>query len=243
MAVGASFVFYNPRSLPLNAIGLPMPGATMNFYFSGTLQPAPVYADAMLGNQFPPTDLEADAMGRFPTIYLDSTIQYRYKLYDQNGILQDDEDPINTPAVGIVYAATKQLTTQISTTSPLAPDPELSLIVPVGTYIVQAFIQYESFGGLACSIFCNTPANSLRGGFVFTGVSVNQPAPGGQTVGARSNDQVIWDTGSSSFFGYIAIGGSITLLTGDQLSFNWAPTSAVVTQVNAGSSLYLLKIA
>lgn len=243
-----SFVYYNPRSLPLDSNGQPMPGATLNFYYTGTLTPAPVYADAFFNNQFPPLDLVSDAMGRFPTIYLDSSITYRSQLYDQFGQLQDDSDPINTAASAVPYVAVKSFnTSRASTVTPTA-DPDLSLIVPAGTYRVEGVLNYTATtSGFAVGIGANNSAN--RGGaVVYSGTNSLSTANVGQTMAlqsSNSNVTVSWDAGGGAdSSSQLAFSGYWVLISTDTVFVNWAPAvnNISVVLLLSGSHMILTKL-
>ena len=88
-----SYAFYSPRFRPLDDNGEILPSAYMNFYETGTVTKATIYADADLTT---PLDnpITADASGEFAAIYLDPAVTYRVQLYDSGDVLQWDEDPI-----------------------------------------------------------------------------------------------------------------------------------------------------
>jgi len=87
-------IFYNPVSQPLDNLGAVMPGCKYKFFESGTTTPTPVYSDANLTSSLG-TEVESDTAGRFPVIYLDSTVVYRVQLYGADGTLLGDYDPIH----------------------------------------------------------------------------------------------------------------------------------------------------
>jgi hypothetical protein len=89
-------LFYDGFSKPLATNGLVIPGATRNFYVTGTLTPAPVYRDAFLQTPYgvaPFNQIGADGNGRFLPIYLDPNVTYRSQLLSANGTLLEDVDP------------------------------------------------------------------------------------------------------------------------------------------------------
>lgn len=73
----------------------PLPGATWEFYASGTLTPQTVFADAKLNTPLGAA-VAADAGGKFPSIYMDRRLSYRARLCDAGGGVVADIDPINT---------------------------------------------------------------------------------------------------------------------------------------------------
>jgi hypothetical protein len=68
---------------PLNAAGVPTPGAQFKFYLTGTSTPTPVYDmnGASLG-----TVVTADADGQFVAIFGDPAITYRVDLQDASSV-------------------------------------------------------------------------------------------------------------------------------------------------------------
>ncbi len=72
--------------------GLPVPGAKLNFYLTGTLIRSPVYADSALTTQLP-NPVVANSAGRFVDIFLDAAVIYRVTITDENDVLLDDSDP------------------------------------------------------------------------------------------------------------------------------------------------------
>ncbi len=72
--------------------GLPVPGAKLNFYLTGTLVRSPVYADSALTTQLP-NPVVANSAGRFVDIFLDAAVIYRVTITDENDVLLDDSDP------------------------------------------------------------------------------------------------------------------------------------------------------
>lgn len=86
----------------LNASGAPIAAATWNFYHTGTLSTAPVYADASLSTSLGAT-VTADAAGRFPVLFLNDAIVYRAVLKDAGGTPITDVDPANLDFVPPVF--------------------------------------------------------------------------------------------------------------------------------------------
>lgn len=86
-----AYLFFDWRARPLSVGGVPMPGAVLKFFESGTLTPAAVYADAGLTTPLG-TEVTADDDGHFRAIYLSPLVVYRAQLYDADGILQPDGD-------------------------------------------------------------------------------------------------------------------------------------------------------
>jgi hypothetical protein len=93
------FLFYSPRYRPTNSNGAVLPSSTVQFLYSETDIPAPVYSDVELVFLLS-SPVQADSTGKYPPIYMDPSIQYRVQLYDRNGVLQEDTDPFVVPSGG-----------------------------------------------------------------------------------------------------------------------------------------------
>jgi hypothetical protein len=86
----------------LDASGNPISAATWNFYRTGTLTAAPVYADPSLSTSLG-TTVTADSAGRFAVIFLDDEVVYRAVLEDAGGTPVNDVDPANLDFVPPVF--------------------------------------------------------------------------------------------------------------------------------------------
>lgn len=90
-------LFYEARAKPLSIIGTIQPGSYYQFYLTGTLTPANVYADGNLNtplSQTPGTGgTTAASDGRLVPIYLNPAVTYRYQLYSVFNQLLEDVDP------------------------------------------------------------------------------------------------------------------------------------------------------
>lgn len=107
-----------PQSCLGPAIGA---GSSYQFFLSGTSTPANVYQDGALTTAFPITgNVTADSFGRFPPIYLDTSIIYRVQFFDSTNTQQWQVDPYTAPmatvgtsslsAFGIAIATTGEVT-------------------------------------------------------------------------------------------------------------------------------------
>lgn len=85
-------LFILPTRPVFSANGIPIAGATISFYRTGTLVPQPVYADAAMLTPLGSVII-ADAAGGFPSIYFNSTFVYRVIVRDAGGSIIDDIDP------------------------------------------------------------------------------------------------------------------------------------------------------
>ena len=92
MTTPTGTLFFNPIVKPLNSVGTFMSGCTATFYFTGTTDLAPIYADGALTVPLA-NPLSSDASGTFVAIYLDPTIVYRAQIKTSAGVLVSDTDP------------------------------------------------------------------------------------------------------------------------------------------------------
>ncbi len=80
--------------------GLPVPGAGLNFYLTGTVIRTPVYADSALTTELP-NPVVANSAGRFVDIYMDAAVIYRVTVTDDSGVVLDDADPYSFGNAGV----------------------------------------------------------------------------------------------------------------------------------------------
>ena len=89
----ASKTYYPPFIPAFSSNGAPVPGARLNFYYTGTDTRAPIYSDAGLTVEHE-NPVVADASGKFPPIYLNDAVTYRVVQTDRNGAaIGDAIDP------------------------------------------------------------------------------------------------------------------------------------------------------
>jgi pectate lyase len=101
-------LFVSPAIPALDSNADPVSGADWRFTLTGTTTPAEVYSDAALTVSLG-SEVEADAGGKFPAIHLDPDITYRARLFDADGTLIADYDPIDQPASANALAASDGL--------------------------------------------------------------------------------------------------------------------------------------
>jgi hypothetical protein len=89
----------------VDASGLPIPGARMQFYATGTTTPIAVYSGASLATVLT-NPVTADAGGLFPPIFLDPAIVYRVQLLNAAGSLIQDVDPLNSQPINAAGSIT-----------------------------------------------------------------------------------------------------------------------------------------
>lgn len=98
----ASQLFLLPFRPALDANALPVTGARLFFYASGTSTPQPVYSSDALTTPLS-NPVEADAAGAWPSIYLDQSKTYRVVVKDASGVTLDNGD-IDPYIPGVVDA-------------------------------------------------------------------------------------------------------------------------------------------
>ena len=88
-----SDLYYSPFIPAFSNIGVPIAEARLYFFYTQTTTLAPIYADS--GQTVPLANpVSANLAGKFPDIYLDSTIVYRVRQTDSLGVILGDEvDP------------------------------------------------------------------------------------------------------------------------------------------------------
>ena len=78
----------------VNASGVPISGAKLQFYVTGTTTPTNVYTSSTLGTPLS-NPVISDSGGLFAPIYLDPAVIYRCQLLDAASALIRDIDPVN----------------------------------------------------------------------------------------------------------------------------------------------------
>jgi hypothetical protein len=86
--------FVMPYAYWPDAAGVPLPGALLYFYVSGTDDPAPTYADAAL-TQPNRNPIAANAAGFWPNIFLEPGTIYKVVLTEENGAEIWTADPVS----------------------------------------------------------------------------------------------------------------------------------------------------
>lgn len=91
-----SYRVVDPFAANFNQQGELLAGGRFEFYEAGTTSPKAVYADASLSTSNGST-VELDASGR-PSVDVWGSGSYRVRLYDANGVLVREADPVRDPA-------------------------------------------------------------------------------------------------------------------------------------------------
>ena len=81
--------FYMPFRPALDSNMKTIPGAQAWFTLAGTNTPTPIYDDATLSTA-QANPVVANAVGRFPPIYINDAVSYRVRIYDEDGVVGVD---------------------------------------------------------------------------------------------------------------------------------------------------------
>lgn len=85
-AVGGQLARGSLAQEPRPNLGPALASSYWQFTLTGTATAATVYQDANLTTPFPTNQVASDSQGRFPAIYLDSSVVYRAQLFNSNGV-------------------------------------------------------------------------------------------------------------------------------------------------------------
>ncbi len=89
----ASRVYYSPFIPTFSGNGLPVANGRLYFFYTGTTDLAPIYADAGMTTPLA-NPVVSDGAARYPNIYLNEAITYRVRETNKDGTpLADDIDP------------------------------------------------------------------------------------------------------------------------------------------------------
>lgn len=151
MTTPIGILFSDPQVKPLSTVGQPQAGAYLNFYLTGTLTPANVYADGGLTTPLN-QPVTADSAGRFVPIYLNPVTFYRVQLYNAGGSKLEDTDPYVVPGMGsqvniLAYGADPSGTFDSTAAFQVAGATGKLIYCPAGTYLVSSGITITG-GGL-----------------------------------------------------------------------------------------------
>ena len=88
----------NPTYRAVDANGVPMSGAQLQWYLTGTTTPSAVFTSATLATPLA-NPVISDSAGLFPPMFRDPTVTYRAQLLASLGALVQDLDPVAAPFV------------------------------------------------------------------------------------------------------------------------------------------------
>ncbi len=178
----------------VDAGGLPLPGARMQFFATGTTTPAPVYSTASLTTPLA-NPVTADSGGLFAPIYLDPSVVYRMQLLSAAGNLVRDVDPVNTPIVNAAQSITAAMLQAGAATANLGFTP----LARAGDTATNLSLAYTSPSPLSAG-YLGTPRNEQDGNYSFTlsdcGKMVRSTAASAVTYVLPPQATVAWPDGA-----------------------------------------------
>lgn len=241
------------------------------FYLTNSTTQVTVYQDAALQTPYAAGPVFANSSGQFPPIYLSPAYEYRSQLFDGNGRLLDDTDPVNNNAAGplyvsgIMHAAFKAATTARSAVS-LLSDPDLSIAIPgAGTYRVDMDLVFTASAGgatpglqleaaysgnvgtgtLSGTGFSNTYVLAIYGGLngvIFPNTGTSSAS--NLTVTNPANAlATVFSLGTTASTNVIRVSGTFQALTGGTFSLKWSPNGAGTVSLLTGSALTIQQVA
>jgi hypothetical protein len=230
----AGLLLAQPVLRAIDANGVPMAGAQLQFYVTGTTTPTPAYSDATLGTPLS-NPVVADSGGLFVPIWLDPTVVYRVQLLTSAGALVQDIDPASE---SVVEATQTQVNAGTATGIYVSP---AKLAAWSGVAGALGFTPLNKAGDTATNlVLANTALSSASAGYL--GFPLNEQdsaytfalADAGKMVRGNNGSAMAWTIPPNSTVAFpagTAIGvrnvgaGTITLTRG-----------AGVTQLLAGGS-------
>jgi hypothetical protein len=100
-----------------SCLGPAFTASTYKFFLTGTTTPANVYQDGALSSAYPITgQVQSDNFGRFPPIYLDSSVIYKVQFYDKTNTLRWTQDPYAPPVTTLGASSLSSVGFKIATT-------------------------------------------------------------------------------------------------------------------------------
>jgi hypothetical protein len=139
-----------------SCLGPAFASSTYQFFLSGTTTPANVYQDGALTTPFPITGyVVADSFGRFPPIYLDTSVIYRVQFYDSTNTLRWQQDPYISQLATVGTSALSAFGVVI------APTGEVVIPAPnTGGSGISLTLQPGALGSAALRLLGTLPGNS-----------------------------------------------------------------------------------
>lgn len=182
MATGARFVL--PYQTVIDGTGVPIPGALLTFYISGTTTPLATYSDAALSvpNKNP---VPADAAGMFPNIFL-LPVPYRVVLTDAIGDEIWTADPVeNTQGGGNLFLLSNYGSLTAADTAAFAAHG--MLIIDINALLTASYI-VRSNTSFAGGIISTGAFNLTFSGDIFSAqpVRIFNISGGGNIVAGNS---------------------------------------------------------
>lgn len=147
----AAQLFYLPFRPALDMNALALPDAKLYFYYTGGTTKAPVYSDAALSVALA-NPVEADAAGRWPSIYMNDAITYRVVLKDSTDttVPGHDVDPYLASIADALTTELSDLAEQVATDAAQVAEDRLvvesAALYPASTryQIASAILDYPA---------------------------------------------------------------------------------------------------
>jgi hypothetical protein len=139
---------------PQSCLGPAFANSTYQFLLSGTSTPANVYQDGALTNPFPITGyVTSDNFGRFPPIYLDTSIIYRVQFFNSANVQQWQVDPYTPPlattgtSTNVSYGIGIDVTGEFIFAAPAAGGTGITLTLNAGALGTEALAVIGTLAG------------------------------------------------------------------------------------------------
>ena len=141
---------------PQSCLGPKFATSVYKFFLTRTSTPANVYQDGALTTPFSPTGVvTADAFGRFPAIYLDTSVIYKVQLFNSLSVLQWTTDPYTPPLATVGTSSLSAYGMNI------APTGEVTIPTPnSGGTGISLTLKAGALGSAPLQISAPLPGNS-----------------------------------------------------------------------------------
>ena len=206
-------IYYSNFIPAYSSVGVPIPSAYMYFFLTGGTTLAAIYSDAA-GTVSMTNPVQANLAGKFPTVYIDSTITYRVRLTDSGGApVGNDVDPYipGTTGAGVNNGAYPTGWSGDSTTAPSRDATYNALNTLIN--VVPVYIGDSGSGGVKGLV--KAPASGDAAAGKFLKADGNWAVPPGAGAGTTTN-AVTFNNGGSG----VASGGTFNGSTTVTISYN-----------------------
>jgi hypothetical protein len=220
----------------VDANGLPLAGALLQFYLTGTTTPANVYTSSALTTPLS-NPVAADSGGLFTPIYLDPTVTYRVQLQNSAAALIRDVDPVN---ISVTEATQAQVNAGSATGVFVSP---AKLAAWIGIPAALGFTPLNKAGDTATNLLIsNTTLATNSAGYLGTPINEQDASytlvlsDAGKMVRCNSasavaytippNASVPFPQGTVIVFRNLNAGGVLTLARGSGVAIWKLPSNA-----------------
>ncbi len=200
-----------PTLRAVDSNGVPMSGALLQFYLTGTTTPTPVYTSATLGTPLS-NPVVSDSAGLFPAIYIDPTITYRAQLKTSGGSLVQDIDPVAAPEVNGAGSITSSMLASGAALANLGFTP----VNKAGDTATNLLLSNTSLAATSAG-YMGAPTNQQNGNYTLAltdagkMIFANTGGPYAWTIPPMAS--VAWPIGTAFVFRNLA-GGTVTITRG-----------------------------